>query len=92
MAKKRRRRRASLLTKAINVGVLLLAFARPLQLAMSGDTNAIIRGASFGMVNPGQASGTSPFNKAEAISFYGPMVAAIVLKKAISMVRKTVRI
>lgn len=92
MAKKRRSRRTKLLTKAINWGVLLLAFARPIQLAMVGDFRGIIRGATGGLVNPAQASGMGAFNQSEAVTFYGPMLAAIVLKKAISMVRRTARV
>ncbi len=86
MAKKKRgRRRASLLTKAINIGVLALAFSRPIKLILEGNTDALVDEATVGM-----RRGT--FNKDFAMKFYGPMLAAIVLKKAISMVRKTARV
>ncbi len=90
MAKKRRRRRPSLLTKGINIGIMLLAFSRPLFLLLErggpGIGKDIVTEATAGMVGGGG------FNKDLALAFYGPMVAAIVLKKAISMVRRTVRI
>ena len=89
MAKKKRRRRTSLLTKAINWGILGLAFARPVQLALKGEFNTIQFEATGGLVNPG---GAGFFDKNAIARFYGPMVAAIVLKKAISMVRRTARV
>ena len=89
MAKKRRRRRPSLLTKAINVGVLLLAFSRPLEILigpgeLGQKTKRIAGEAAFNL--PG------PFNLDIGLRMYGPMVGAIVLKKVISMVRKTARV
>ena len=89
MAKKKRRRRASLLTKAINVGVLLLAFSRPIQLFLAGGPNVHFKIAEE--ASGGLATGQS-FDVNKATAFYGPMVAAIVLKKAISMVRRTARV
>ncbi len=92
MAKKRRRRKASLLTKAINVGVLLLAFSRPIQLLTTAGPDAarrIVIEATAGLVKPG---GQGKFDQNVALGFYGPMVAAIALKKAISMVRRTARV
>ncbi len=91
MAKKRKRsRKPKLLTKVINAGVLLLAFARPIQILIesgfSGQSGKRIADeASAGLM-------TGTFNKQWAMQFYGPMLAAIILKKAISMVRKTARI
>ena len=90
MAKKRRRRRPSLVTKGINIGVLLLAFSRPLQILLSGasaqaKTDRLVAGASAGFA-------TGKFDQPAATAFYGPMLAAIILKKAISMVRKTARV
>ncbi len=88
MAKKKgRRRRASLVTKAINVGVLALAFATPIRMILAGAKLEDIAGMATGDLSKG-----ATFNKDLVIQFYGPMLAAIVLKKAISMVRKTVRI
>ncbi len=89
MAKKRRRRRVSLLTKVINIGVLALAFSPALQNILAGKPDQLLRGYSAGLVGPG---GTGTFSKETALAWYGPIVAAIVLKKAISMVRKTVRV
>ena len=88
MAKKRRRRRASMLTKAINIGVLLLGFSRPIQLALAGNTNAIVFEASAGLAG----AGGGRFDKDAAIRFYGPVVAAILMKKAISMLRRTAHV
>lgn len=79
----------SLLTKAINVGVLLLAFSRPIRILLERPTFAsqiIADEASAGLALGGK------FDVGKATQFYGPMVAAIVLKKAISMVRRTARI
>ncbi len=86
MAKKRRRR-VSLLTKVINIGVLLLAAARPIQLFTEGGDylGKMAWEASMGL-------STGKFRKDVAIKFYGPMLGAIILKKAISMVRKTARV
>ncbi len=86
MAKKRRRRRTKLLTKAINVGILALAFSRPIELALLGRFNDIATEATGGIT-----AGTA-FNKDLVIRFYGPMLGAFVLKKAISMIRKTARV
>ncbi len=91
MAKKRGRRRPSLLTKAINAGVLLLAFSRPIQhLLAGGAVNVLVNEASMGLATSTGRGGK--FDKEAAIRFYGPMVAAIILKKAISMVRRTARV
>ncbi len=85
MAKKKRSRRTSLLTKAINIGILGLAFSRPIQLALAGEIESLKFEATAGMVE-------GRFDKEAALRFYGPMGAAILLKKAISMVRKTARV
>ncbi len=87
MAKKKRsRRRTSLLTKAINVGVLALAFS-PLivHLQKGRPIQDIVTGYSMGLSE-------GKFDKAQAMGWYGPVVAAIILKKAISMVRKIARV
>ncbi len=86
MAKRKRgRRRTSLITKGINIGILLLAFSRPLKLLLSGaPAEQFAREASAGMTD-------GKFDKNAAMAFYGPMLAAIILKKAVSMVRKTAR-
>lgn len=87
MAKKRKSRRPSMLTKAINIGILALAFKRPIELAIAGNFNGIIEGATLGF-----GTGSPTFAKEAALQFYGPMVAAVVLKKVISMVRRTARV
>ncbi len=89
MAKKRRRRRASLLTKGINIGVLALAFWPAIQRLMAGQAGQLIGLYTGGLVRVG---GGSSFNKDLLLEAYGPMIAAIVLKKAISMVRRTARV
>ncbi len=82
---KKRRRRTSLITKAINIGVLLLGISRPLELALAGNTRQILVEASAGLVSGG-------FDRNAALRFYGPFGAAIILKKAISMLRRTTRV
>ncbi len=89
MAKKRRRRRPSLLTKGINIGVILLALSRPIEILMGGGSigqkaKRIAGEAAFNM--PGT------FSLDIGMRMYGPMVGAIILKKVISMVRKTARV
>ena len=66
--------------------MLLLAFSRPIQLILEGRPPATIAFEASGGLTKGS------LNKQAAIQFYGPMVAAIILKKAISMVRKTARV
>ncbi len=87
MAKKRRRRRTSLITKAINAGVLLLAFSHPLKVLLAGgDVAGNLAFAATGGADRGR------FSIDNALPLYGPMIAAIILKKAISMVRRHARI
>ena len=88
MAKKRRRRKMSLLTKVINVGVLLIAFSRPLQIFASSPANLMAAARQVAR----EATGDNGKNFNLAVGFYSPMIGAIVLKKAISMVRKTARV
>lgn len=90
MAKKKRRRRPSLLTKAINIGILALAFSPAINRLIAGRPQALLALYSAGVVS--QTGGAGSFNKQLLVEAYGPMVAAIVLKKAISMVRKTARV
>ncbi len=86
MAKKKGSRKPKLLTKVINAGILLLAFSRPIQMVLAkAKTEDIVNEATMGF---SQGS----FRQDWAMQFYGPMLAAIILKKAISMVRKTARI
>ncbi len=91
--KKRKGRRASLLTKAINIGVLALAFSPALKNIMDGKWGELARGYSGGLVkNPQSGFGDGEFDQATVLSWYGPILAAVVLKKAISLVRKTARV
>lgn len=87
MAKKRKRRRTSLLTKGINVGILLLAFSRPLRMLLEGNAVNIPHEATGRLTQ-----GAKKLDTDLLLGFYGPMVAAVVLKKAISMVRRTARV
>ncbi len=75
-----------MLTKAINVGILALAFSRPIELLLAGRAQDIATEATGGIT-----AGLN-FNKDLALRFYGPMIGAFVLKKAISMIRKTARV
>ncbi len=87
MAKKRKRRSPSLLTKGINIGILALAFSPALQAISSGGD---IAGKLADLYTAGLRRGS--FNKDFAMQAYGPILAAILLKKAISMVRKVARV
>ncbi len=81
------------MTKAINAGLLLLAFSRPIQLFMERGAAAapiLLEEATGRLVRSG--GGAGKFEMASALQLYGPMLAAIVLKKAVSMVRKTIRV
>ncbi len=82
----------SAITKVINIGTLLLAFSRPIQLFLTAagrgtqeTLDEIGFEASMGMTR-------GSFDKDAAIRFYGPMLGAIILKKAVSMVRRTARV
>ncbi len=87
MAKKRRRRPPSLLTKAINVGILAMAFWPAIDFAiLRGRPQDLVDLYSAGLATRGA------FNKDLALQAYGPILAAIILKKAVSMVRKVARV
>ncbi len=88
MAKKRRRRKASLLTKGINVGVLALAFSPILRRLM--NPTASLADDLADLYSAGLTRGG--FSQPKAMEAYGPILAAIVLKKAISFVRKSARV
>ncbi len=87
MAKKRKRRSVSLLTKGINVGILALAFSPALEAISSGGD---IAGKLADLYTAGLRRGS--FNRDFALKAFGPILAAILLKKAISMVRRTARV
>lgn len=88
MAKKRKRRRASMLTKAINVGILGLALSVPID-------HFLLKGRSVeefvGLLTGGLSQGQN-FDVNKALIVYTPMIGAVLLKKGISMVRKTARV
>jgi len=91
LAKKRRRRRPSLLTKGINVGILAIAFSGVLRrLFTQGFSTAALQRIAADAT--GDLSIGGKFNQQVALQFYGPMLGAIVLKKVISMVRRTARV
>ncbi len=78
MAKKRRRRgKQGLFSKAINIALTLLAFARPIQIAFSAKgpntkLAQVIDEATFGLAN-----GT--FNLQKGLQMYTPVGAALAL-------------
>lgn len=92
MAKKRRRRRASLLTKGINLGVLALAFSPALQALAAGRWGQLVEGYSGGLAKDPQSGSGGTFRTQVATAWYGPLLAAIILKKAISTVRRMARV
>lgn len=94
MAKaKRKRGKASNVTKGINVGILALAFSPAIKHALEGNWGAIIRDYSGGTAgNPQTGWEGGAFNKDMAMAAYLPIVMAIILKKAISAVRRTARV
>lgn len=90
MAKgKKKRGKASMLTKGINYGILGLAMSRIIHLYLTNDadfaTKVLIREASFNMSE-------GKFDTGSGMRLYGPMAAAIALKKFISYVRRTARV
>lgn len=87
MAKKKRRRKTSLITKVIN-GVTLYIALSPILGALPAT-----------MANPGRlvdlySAGLNKgsFNKELAIRAYGPILAAILFRKGVSLVRKTAHV
>ncbi len=89
MAKKRRgRRKTSLITKGINALALFIGFSPAISEIMSGGDvgTKLVNLYSAGMATRGV------FVKDLAIRAYGPILAAILFKKGVSMLRKTARI
>lgn len=78
------------MTKVINAGVLLLAFSEVIRQALRGKQGVedLVRAATFDMAGKGS---TGKFDLGKGMTVYGPMIAALVLKKVISMVRKNAR-
>ncbi len=75
-----------MLTKGINIGILALAFSPAIDLIMKGQAG------NLADLYSARLSQGGPFNKDLAVRAYGPILAAIILKKAISMVRKVARV
>ena len=87
MAKKRRRRRTSLLTKAINLLTLGIALS-PILTNLGGTISNPQR--LVDLYSAGLSRGS--FNKELAIRAYGPLLAAILFRKGVSMVRKVAHV
>ncbi len=89
MAKKRRRRKKSLLTKVIDWTTAGIALSRIIILFTQNDpdfaVNSLIREASFGMTEGGK------FDLQAGLPLYGPMIGAIAFRKVLSMARKAGR-
>ena len=86
MAKKKRRgRRMSLLTKGINALVLYIGLSPLINKLVAGKTGDIVKIYSAGLSE-------GSFRQDWAMEAYGPLVAAIIMKKAISMLRRTARV
>ncbi len=89
MAKKRRRRKTSLLTKIIIFATAGIALSRVITLFTQNDPNfaakVLVREASFGMSEGGT------FDLAQGMNLYGPMLGAIAFRKVLSMARKAGR-
>lgn len=68
------RRKGSLINKAINLGLLWVALARPLQVALIAPQELAVR-ASMGLTQ-------GRFDKGLALDFYGGMIGALVAFEA----------
>ncbi len=86
MAKKKRgRRRQSLITKGINLLTLLIGISPAIAPLTAGNLQGLVNMYSAGL-------NTGKFNKALAIQAYGPILAAILFRKGISMLRKSAHV
>lgn len=89
MAKKKgKRRRQSVVSKVINLGLILLGLSRPITLLFTGGgdfafkVNRIITEATFGLARPGGVGGgVSKFDLNLGLQMYAPAGAAIALGK-----------
>ncbi len=81
----------SLITKAINVGVLLLGASPAIRIALAntGNIDEMTRQLQLAYTGIGR-DGT--FDAKRLAEGYVPIIAAIALKKGISMLRKTARV
>ncbi len=81
----------SLITKAINVGVLLLGASPAIRIALANTKNIdeMTRQLQLAYTGIGR-DGT--FDAARLAEGYAPLIAAIALKKGISFLRKTARV
>ncbi len=83
------RRKSSLPNRLVNVALLLLAFARPIQLFLGNAPDfavkAIVRESTFGLADGGK------FNAQTGLQFYGPTIASFVLFEVKKMAMKKFR-
>ncbi len=83
------RRKSSLPNRLVNAALLLLAFARPIQLFLGNAPDfavkAIVREATFGLAEGGK------FNAQTGLQFYGPTIASFVLFEVKKMAMKKFR-
>lgn len=87
MAKKRKRRRTSFVTKGLNILTLAIGISPLINHFLTAGLkfDAIIEGYSAGL-----SSGT--FRPGLAAKWYGPIVAAIIFRKGVSMLRKVAHV
>ncbi len=91
MAKKRRRSKPSLITKAINILTLAIAFSPIITEFSAGRLFARQGFENLAEIySAGMSKGT--FRKDLLVLGYGPIVGAIAFKKLVSMVRRSARV
>ncbi len=83
------RRKMSMVNRAINFGLFLLAFSRPISILIRKPNSAgamdIVNEATGGLATGGK------FNQAVALQFYGPMGAAFILFEVKKMAKQKFR-
>ncbi len=81
----------SLITKAINVGVLLLGASPAIRIALAntGNVDEMTRQLQLAYTGVGR---DGSFDASRLAEGYAPLVAAIALKKGIKFLRKTARV
>ncbi len=83
---KKRRRRTSLITKGLNILTLAIGISPLIQHFMGGGKlKGVVDGYSAGLTS-------GSFSQSRAIQWYGPMLAAILFRKAVSMLRKSAKV
>ncbi len=89
MAKKKgRRRKQGLFSKAVNIGFIALAFARPLSFLFKGQFSYFTDPNPANVSLIGDATGNMGTDLPRAFTFYAPIGVSIGLKKAFNFVRK----